>query len=143
MTKSDMVRPLRREQTRTRLKKARMLKALKEANGLVSTAVYKSEISRETYYRWLKEDPVFAEEVDILEEKMLDFAEGKLFSLIGQGNVRAIIFFLRTRGKKRGYTERVEQEHVEGIDYTFKLVKTVKNETEKDSEVRANGVELG
>src|SRR5690606_5307349 len=56
-------------------------------------------------------DPEFAEAVNEINEVSLDFVESTLFKLIAKGNVAATIFFLKTRAKRRGYTERNEIEH--------------------------------
>lgn len=44
------------------------------------------------------------------EESVIDNAESKLLQHINDGDVTSLIFFLKTRGKKRGYIERVEQD---------------------------------
>ena len=41
-------------------------------------------------------------------ETAIDHVESKLMGAIDDGNVTAIIFFLKTQGKSRGYTERSE-----------------------------------
>lgn len=41
-------------------------------------------------------------------DQTLDLAESKLVSAIGEGDMKSVFFFLRTKGKHRGYTERVE-----------------------------------
>jgi hypothetical protein len=44
--------------------------------------------------------------VEVITEDRLDFAESKLLQLMGEGNPNAIMFFLKTIGKDRGYTEQ-------------------------------------
>jgi len=39
-------------------------------------------------------------------EIALDYGESKLFELIADKNPAAVIFFLKTKGKKRGYIEQ-------------------------------------
>ena len=89
------------------LKKA-MLEALRKSLGIVTTACLNAGISRETHYRWLKEDPEYKIEVEALEDVVLDFAESQLHKSINNGSDTATIFFLKTKGKKRGYIEKQE-----------------------------------
>jgi hypothetical protein len=87
-----------------------MLEALKASLGVVSTACESVGISRQTHYDWMKSDPTYRQSVDALADLGLDFAETHLFELIRSGNPSAIIFFLKTKGKRRGYVERLEAE---------------------------------
>ncbi len=80
-----------------------MLAALKISLGIVSTACAKVGINRTTYYTWLKKDKSFAAKVSEIEEEALDFAESSLLCQIEAGNTTATIFYLKTKGKKRGY----------------------------------------
>ena len=105
------------------------LKALKLSLGNVTGACAKVKISRQTYYNWLK-IPEFAEAVDVVNESNLDYAESKLLSLIRQENPTAIIFYLKTKGKKRGYIERVEND-VEINDFE-KLLRGMPDDEENE-----------
>jgi hypothetical protein len=87
----------------------RFLEALKLSLGNVTGACAKVKVSRQTYYNWMK-NPEFADAVEEVNESNLDYAESKLLSLIRNENPTAIIFYLKTKGKKRGYIERVENE---------------------------------
>jgi len=87
-----------------------MLEALTKSLGIVSTACETVGISRTTYYKYYKADEQFKEQVDGISEEAIDFVESRLFELIRKGNVAATIFFLKTKGKKRGYVERQEIE---------------------------------
>ena len=67
-------------------------------------------IDRTTYYRWYEKDAKFHQAVDNLENVRLDFAEDALNLKMQQGDTTAIIFFLKTKGKHRGYVEKVIQD---------------------------------
>ena len=95
-------------------KKAKMLKALEKSLGVVTSACKMANVGRTTYYEWLDKDPEFKKAVDDFNNIALDFAESKLYELIQEGNVTATIFYLKTKGKKRGYIERQEIAH-EGV----------------------------
>ena len=90
--------------------KKTMLDALERSLGIVSTACEKAGISRQTHYNWMKDDPEYKEAVRAIEERTIDFAESHLHALIKDKNPAATIFFLKTKGKNRGYIERQEIE---------------------------------
>lgn len=66
-------------------------------------------ISRRAYYKWLENNPTFREEVELEQDSLLDFAETQLQENIKEGKEASIFFFLKTKGKKRGYVEALEQ----------------------------------
>lgn len=65
-------------------------------------------IDRATFYKWRKEDSELDAMLNDESESLIDFTESKLVEKIGEGDLTAIIFMLKTRGKNRGYIERVE-----------------------------------
>lgn len=67
-------------------------------------------IERVTFYRWYENDAKFHQAVDDLENVRLDFAEDMLNIKMQQGDTAAIIYFLKTKGKHRGYVEKVIQD---------------------------------
>jgi hypothetical protein len=82
---------------------------------------------RATHYRWLESDPEYAAAVDAIKESLIDRAESALQTLITEGNVPAVLFFLKTQGKKRGYVERTETDVTSGgqpIIFETKVIKT-------------------
>jgi len=85
--------------------KERVLEALERTLGVVTTACQQAEIGRTAFYRWYKEDPEFKEKVDSVQNLTLDFVESQLFRQIREGNTAATIFYLKTKGKERGYIE--------------------------------------
>ena len=90
------------------IKKEAMLQALENSLGVVTVACKSANIPRSTYYKWLKEDKEFADQVKEIENIALDFAESQLHSQIKNGSTPATIFYLKTKGKKRGYIEKQE-----------------------------------
>lgn len=89
-------------------KKKAMLEALEKSLGVVTSACKLTGIPRRTFYNWLEADPKFAAVVADMGEIALDFAESKLHKNIGDGKEASIIFYLKTKGKHRGYIERAE-----------------------------------
>ena len=88
--------------------KRKMIEALEKSLGIVSTAARVVGIHRDTHYRWMKEDEQYKAAVDSVNEGVIDFAESKLHNLISNGDTAATIFYMKTKGKKRGYIERQE-----------------------------------
>lgn len=95
MTKSDIL-------------KANLLTALEKNLGVVTTACKSVGCSRETFYKYCKDDEEFKSKVEDINNVTLDFAESQLHKQIMDGNTTATIFYLKTKGKKRGYVERTE-----------------------------------
>ena len=85
-----------------------MVEALEKSLGIVTTACKAVGISRETHYRWTREDEEYKMAVESVADIALDFAESKLHQSISSGSDAATIFYLKTKGKKRGYIERQE-----------------------------------
>lgn len=81
------------------------LEKMKANLGNISQSCAELGIARDCYYRWLKEDPEFAQKMEDVIEESVDFAESCLKQQMRQGNTTAIIFYLKTRGKHRGYVE--------------------------------------
>ena len=93
---------------------ARIIKALKETHGLLTMAAAKSGIGYRTVCRYVAEYSSVKEAAQDAKEAMLDFAEGKLYQKIKAGDNTAIIFYLKTQGKARGYIEKTEISNPEG-----------------------------
>ena len=95
---------------KTEATKAAMLTALENSLGIVTTACSQVGVSRESHYRWIREDANYKESVESLTDVAIDVVESKLYELIKQGNVTSVIFYLKTKGRKRGYSEHHELE---------------------------------
>ena len=107
--------------TKKDINKKRLIEALESSLGVVTTACKKVGIARNTFYEYCKADPEFKKAVDDIENIALDFAESQLHIQIRNGNTAATIFYLKTKGKKRGYIERQEITGKDGNAINFVL----------------------
>ena len=98
-----------------------LIEALEKSLGVVTTACKQVGIGRTTFYNYYNDDKIFAKQVDEIENVALDFAESQLHKQIQDGSTAAIIFLLKTRGKKRGYVERQEITGADGIPTDVKI----------------------
>ena len=106
---------------KTEQHKKAIIEALEKSLGVVTTACKNVGIGRTTFYGWIQEDEEFAKEVDDIQNIALDFAESQLHKQIGEGNTSATIFYLKTKGKKRGYIERQEITGADGMPTNFQI----------------------
>lgn len=107
--------------------KKKMLAELKASYGRITQAAEAAGIVRQTHYNWIKDDPEYKALADDIDEAAIDHVESKLFEKIDGVQIQkgvtdegepivydvppsdtAIIFYLKTKGKKRGYIERQE-----------------------------------
>lgn len=91
--------------------KRRMIKSLEKSLGVVTTAARNAKIARGTHYLWMNDDEEYKKEVLALDDMVIDFAETQLHKQIQSGNTTATIFYLKTKGRNRGYIERKEIDH--------------------------------
>jgi len=89
-------------------KKKALLEALEKTLGIVTTACKIVSIDRSTFYKYVNEDEDFAKAVKDVDNVVLDFAESQLHQQIKDSNTASTIFYLKTKGKNRGYVERQE-----------------------------------
>ena len=91
-------------------KQKAMLRALEMTGHNITQACKKIGITRETHYYWLHNSDEYKKRDEELQESLLDFAETMLMKKIKEGDTTGLIFFLKTKGKKRGYSERPDIE---------------------------------
>lgn len=114
-------------------KKKMMIASLIKSLGIVTTAVKEVGITRETHYRWLKDDPKYKEAVEASKETIEDFYETAFLTLVADKNPRAIIHLAKTKLRNRGYGEHMVTEEV-GKDnkITLEIVRTNENTDNQD-----------
>lgn len=107
-----------------------LLVTLEKSLGVVTEACRKAGIDRACFYRYYNADAEFKAAVDELDNVALDFAESQLHKQIESGVPASTIFYLKTRGKERGYIERSEVTGKEGKDLMPKqiIVEILKND---------------
>jgi hypothetical protein len=88
--------------------RAALVEALRENDGNLAATARVFGCHRKTVWERVDADPELREMVDDLSETFIDEAENQLFKLIREGQPNAIIFFLKTRARHRGYSERLE-----------------------------------
>jgi hypothetical protein len=101
--------------------KEQIIEELKKV-PIIQIVCEKVGVGRATFYRWKKDDKVFAEAVDeALNDGsglVSDLAESKLIAAIKQENMTAIIFWLRNHHAK--YANKVEvTANVKNIDQSL------------------------
>ena len=99
------------------------IKAITEAQGLISVAARRLGCSRTAVYEAAKNHPEVQRAIDDARERTTDLAEGKLIQKINEGDNTAIIFYLKTQGKRRGYVERQEVTGAEGTELTVRVIR--------------------
>lgn len=123
-------------------KQKTFISALRASMGIISQASKLTGIIRNTHYVWMKANPTYKQAVEEIDEETLDFGETQLHKLMTGVQIEeirrkpdpdnkekvieetvvytsvpdksAVIFFLKTKGKKRGYIERTEITGAEG-----------------------------
>jgi len=107
----------------------RIIHALGESQGLLTLAAKRSGIGYRTIVQYVADFPSVKEAAIEAKEHMIDFAESKLYQNIKEGDNTAIIFYLKTQAKHRGYIERAELSGIGGEPIRYEI-------TAKDSETR-------
>jgi len=119
--------PPRRKITDAQLKKE-ILETLEETYGIISTACTKAKISRRTFYNYISRDKTFAEQIHEIRERNIDVVEDKLFQKILNGDTASIIFYLKCKGKHRGWSEKQQVEHICSDDQSIQITVVRANE---------------
>lgn len=89
-------------------------KAIAGSGGIISTVAQRLGMSREHVSRYFSKHPEWRDKLEEELASMIDVGENRLFKKVEAGEWKPLQFFLRTKGKNRGYVERqeVQQENV-------------------------------
>lgn len=69
-------------------------------------------VSRQTVHNRINESPTLGKALAQARETMIDNAESSLYAKVLAGDITAIIFFLKTQGKRRGYSDSGESDRI-------------------------------
>lgn len=93
-----------------KINREEIVQTYKKKGCNISATCTALSICRQTFYNWRNADETLKQMLEEAEEAMIDFAESKLIEHISNGDVTSLIFFLKTKGKKRGYVEKTESD---------------------------------
>ncbi len=97
-----------------------IIEALVAENGMQTLAAKRLRISFNTLKKYIGKDPKVQEAISFIEEHSLDRAEKRLLTMIDEGNTAAVFFYLKCKGKKRGFIESAQQQQLPSMPITFK-----------------------
>ena len=129
---------MKRNLQRTTVNKKSVIEQLKNTKGIISIACERVGITRQTFWMWLRDDPDFKKEVDEITEYQIDYVESRLLDKIEDGSDTAIIFYLKCKGKHRGYVEKTELD-INSSSNTIKVEFGSKDDTDEQPPQILNG----
>jgi hypothetical protein len=97
-----------------------VIESIEKHRGIIAVAARALGSSRRTLYNYIEKYPTVKKAYEDANEATIDFVEGKLLDRINKGDTTAMIFFLKTKAKKRGYVEKVETE--QSGDLTIRVI---------------------
>ena len=114
---SEMQTPILapKKMKKRKFKPEAVAEAINDAGGILINAARTLRCNRRTVYDYCRNFEVCAKAREEAEASTTDLAESKLIEQIKEGNMTAIIFYLKTKAKARGYVERLEQTGAGGI----------------------------
>ena len=86
-------------------------KELRKAAGNVAQVARRFGVARQSVSEYIESRPSLSAVCKECRETLKDVAESKLQTAIKKGELTAIIFYLKTQAKDRGYVEKTEHEH--------------------------------
>jgi len=94
-----------------RFKTKQVIEAIELAKGNITQASRLLKCNRNTIYGYINRYSTVKDAYERVNEETIDYVEDKLMAQITRGNITAIIFYLKTKAKHRGYVERQEYQH--------------------------------
>lgn len=89
-----------------------LIKALENSMGIYTAAAKMLGCAPNTISNRVRKSKKLRDCVAAIKYRNVDLAETQLLVKLREGNMTAIIFYLKTQGKERGYVERVQEQAV-------------------------------
>lgn len=110
----------KRKSKNPELHKKQLIEAMKKFHGIVTKACEAVGISKNQFYLYYRNDDAFRAEIDQMDDINLDFVEDKLFQNIADKDKTSIFFYLKYKGRKRGYVDSQDLNISGGLDINLK-----------------------
>lgn len=110
----------KRKSKNPELHKKQLIEAMKRFHGIVTKSCEAVGISKNQFYQYYKNDDIFRAEIDSMEDINLDTVEDKLFQNIMDRDRASIFFYLKYKGRKRGYVDSQDLNISGGLDINLK-----------------------
>ena len=98
--------------TRRKFSDNKVIEALEASHGIQTVAARSLSCNRALIGRYISDRPKVAKAYAQINEAQIDIAEGRLTALVNtkdhKDHFSAIRFYLRTKGKERGYGDRLD-----------------------------------
>ena len=108
--------------TRQKFSQQQVIDALRETKGMIYLAAKRLGCDAKTIYNYRDRYPAVRAEMEQQDGEVDDAAEMVLYKAIMAGEPWAVQFRLRTKGKGRGYVERVQQDINATIDGELRVI---------------------
>ena len=102
------VKGLKKRKDKESKNKLALREAMERNLGIVTLACKEAGLSRMTFYHYYNTDEEFRKAIDDLENYTLDWVESQLITAIKEGSEKSIHFYLKHKGKKRGWGEALD-----------------------------------
>ena len=140
MSQSLQKNPRRRGGRTRRYTVEQLIQALTASAGKVTSAARRLGCDRQVLYRYMEKFPQIVEAVTEARELQIDATELKLFAAIKRHEPWAILFYLKTQGRSRGYGERQDVTLTATVDQTVRIKSMTREEL--DAELIKRGLPL-
>ncbi len=104
-------------------RKQRFIEYYKDNFGIITVACGKANISRQTYYDWLKSDAEFSKKIDEIEPELIGQVKDRLLKGIYDGDLPSIRFYLERKSQEFKNKTEIDVYNRTEIDKVLKDLK--------------------